>query len=147
MEILLSIGLNDTVFYQLLLFLVTFLVLNFVAFTPFFRAHLERAKRTEGNEVLADEALREAEKIEQEYRQKAKALNDQRLAFYGEIKEGAQKKSEKIIGEAQKKAKEVLENSRSRIAQEADSARDQLMQEIPQVSAEITSTLLGKDMG
>ena len=54
MDLLIQLGVNHTLAVQLVMFLVTFVILKYVLFEPYYAAFNERQERTVGRTELAD---------------------------------------------------------------------------------------------
>lgn len=67
MDLLTAIGVNHTIFYQLAIFVVTYLLLKPIAVDPYFRLYLKRVEKTEGNSEIAVQAMSEFKQLEQQY--------------------------------------------------------------------------------
>ena len=146
MDILLAIGIDQTVFVQLIIFLVTFFFLNFLVFKPYFNAHQERAQRTIGNTNLAAQVIEDVHGLECEYQEKAKKINHQHKTIFDESKTKAMEEYDSIISSARIRSKEILEKNKKMIQKEIKKSEDQLLSEVPVVSSAIASKILGKEI-
>ncbi len=146
MDILLAIGLDQTILAQFILFLITFIFLNTLVFKPYFAAFEERSSRTVGDQDLAEQVLEETKTLQLEYEQKARKLNLEHKTIYDESKTKALEKYDSIVSTARDKAKEIMEANRTVIKTEVDNARGQLTAELPAVSKSIATKLLGKEL-
>ena len=139
-----SLGLNTTVFYQMVLFFVSYLILNFLVFKPYMKAAQERENRTLGNEESAESFLDQTRKLQEEYEQEAKALNAQLKGFFDTAREEAKKKYEEIVSSARTDAEKTLSASRAELAQQIETAKSQLSSEVEKVSDDMAAKILGK---
>ena len=146
MELLRGLGLDSSVGIQLVLFLVTYLILHFVLFKPYFAAYNERISRTMGRAELAEKYLAESQALQGEYENKARQLSAQYKAIFDESRLKAQKESDQTVSQARQAAKSQLESMKQKIRGELENARKDAQKEIPTVTSAITSRLLGKEL-
>ena len=142
MELLSALGVDLTVIAQFGIFLVTYLVLYFVAFKPYFNAYTQRIENTEGNQETSERVLAEIEELKSVHEEKAKNLNDEFRSIYDEKRNAALKEYDAISFEARKRAKEKLEESRKLIEAEVKKAKDVVAAQIPEVTSQIVVKLL-----
>ncbi len=146
MEILRGLGVDGTIGYQLVLFLLTYLVLHFVLFNPYFKAFKERVNRTMGRAELAEKYLAETNLLQSEYETKARTLSSQYKSIYDESRAKAMSEYDKLVSEARQKAKDQTEKNKADIAAEFARAHEQMQKEIPSIAGAVTARLLGKDL-
>src|SRR5688500_7736077 len=80
--ILTCLGVNSTIWIQLGLLLLTFILLNNLVFKRFQSALDERHDKTVGGEDLTKQLLLETQEIQARYERRAREVNDQiRTAF------------------------------------------------------------------
>jgi len=145
MEIFASLGLNWTLFVQMGIFLVVFVVLKTVLFEPYFAAFRERKERTEGQAEAAERYVHEAKDLEAKYSAKAQEINAQYKAIYDKNRVETMKEYDRVIQDARSRAKAWTEQSRSRIEKEVREAKQQMSPDVPAISQLITSKMLGKE--
>ena len=144
MAILETIGLNLTVAYQLGIFVVCYLVLTQVLFNPYFRAFVERKKRTVGNQEGAERLLAETEELETTYAKKAREINSQFKELYDEQKSEAYREYDRMVSEARDKSLSMLTEARSKISSETSKAKADLNAQTNDVKQAVVTQLLGK---
>lgn len=145
MELLISLGLNQTVVIQLAIFLVTFFFLKSVVFTPYSNALIERLDRTKGGEELAFDLQKETENLKADYEVKARQINDEISKTFETHRSAANKDVEKIIGAARADAQQLVETNRAQIARELASSKDVMKSEVPKLASFMVSKLLGRN--
>ena len=146
MELFTALGINSTLFIQIGGFLVTFIFLKLVLFDPYFRAYLERSKQTFGQVGEAEKYNAESKELEAKYAREARKINEEYKMIYDKIRSEAMKTYEAKLAAAREEAKANIENSRKQISKAADSAKEEVKKELPQISALISSRLLGKEL-
>ncbi len=139
-----ALGLNSTVYFQMILFSITFLVLNFLIFKPYLRAAEERESRTFGNEDAAQSLLDEARKLNEEYEKEAKELNAKLKTFFDDARTEAKKQYDEIVSSARSDADKTLSSSRAELAQQVEKARSEMKNQVGQVGEEMAAKILGK---
>lgn len=141
-EILRSLGINSTVYYQFVIFFVAFISMNFIVFKPYLRAYDERLRRTVGGEEEAEHLLLEADKMEEVYRREAKKLNEDIKAIFNEANSKARAETEEIMNVAKVQAETEVSNSRRQLEQSVIEARKEMATYIPKISENIERKLM-----
>lgn len=146
MDLLISLGVNQTLAYQFGIFLVVYLALKYVLFAPYFQAYNERNERTVGKTELAERFVAETHELEQTYALKAQEVNERYKSVYDRTRSEAVKEYDRLIGEARTQGKKLIDEARNQAQKEMASARSQLAQEISGISQLINHKLIGKDL-
>jgi F-type H+-transporting ATPase subunit b len=149
-EVLLSggsiIDLDGTIFIQLAIFLVLFLVLRAFVFEPMTKLFAAREKAIDG-------AREEARKLEREMREQTVGFEEKIRA----ARIAAAEERDRIRAEGAKVEKTILENvkndtakaldeARRRLATEATEVRGALQRAVPAMAREIAAKLLGRPL-
>lgn len=142
LDILISLGVNKTVFAQFVIFLVAFLFLKYFIFSPYLRAYEERRKRTVGSAGVAKELQEQIAQLEADFSQRAKALNEQIKSVFEEKRQKANKETSNVISLAQKVAQEKMAVGKKEVQQAYDEAKDQLKKMAPDLGHTIKQRLL-----
>jgi F0F1-type ATP synthase membrane subunit b/b' len=146
MDLLIQLGVNNTLGLQLVMFLITFVVLKNVLFEPYYAAFNERKERTEGKTELAERFVAEAHELEQRYGARAQEVNDKFRAVYDQSRAEALKEYDRLVNEARTKTKGTIEESNRKIEKEMIAAREKLSSETAGVSQLMVQKLIGKDL-
>ena len=146
MEIFRALGVDSTLWIHLACFVVSYLALTELVLKPYFRAFLEREKRTVGSEGDAVRLAEEANELQTQYATKARDLNAKTTSFYSAARAEAAKRSEAIVTTARDEATKLIQTSRTQIASEVQKAQATLKADIPSVGSAIASKLAGKDL-
>jgi F-type H+-transporting ATPase subunit b len=144
-NLLVSLGVNPTLWIQLGIFLVTFLILQFVLFKPYFAAFNERNERTLGQTELAERYITQTRELEEKFAAKASEVNEKYRAVFDQTRTEANKEFDTVIGGARARAKQLIDETRKKIQAEMESARTQLDKEVGTVSQLINSKMIGKE--
>ncbi len=145
-NIIKSLGVNDTIWIQLALFVFVFVILRTFVFKPFFKAHEGRHNATQGNEEAAEKMHAQTRELESLYQRKARSLNADVKAIYDKARLEANLEHEKIMGEAKEKARLALDKYRNHIQEEFNKAREDLIKEGPVLGAAIADKLLAEEV-
>jgi len=139
-QILLQLGANQTVYVQILLFVVAITFLTTVVYGPFFKAADQRHKRTKGADAVAKDAAQEAKNLTNIYQTKARDINNKIKDVFDTKKSAALKTSAEIVSDSKNKAEQIANESRKNIDSQLKSAEA----EVDKVSKEIAATLKDK---
>lgn len=142
--ILTSLGINESVWPLMGLFLIALLALSNLVFKPYLAAYTERENRTAGGESTADQYLQEARELQAEYEAKAKELNREMRTIFDQIKAQALKDQEARLLTAHQQFEDNVKKSREKVDVEYRNAQESLSSEVPTLSREIVAKLLGR---
>ena len=78
---------------------------------------------------------------------KMKNQNEQLTKLYDQFKNEGLAQEEKILATARAEAASLLEETRKKIASEMKTAQETLRTQVPQLSGEIASRVLGRNIG
>lgn len=146
MELLTSLGVNQTLAVQFAIFLVTYVALKYFLFGPYYQAYHERNERTVGKTELAERFVAETRELEDKFASRAREVNERYKALYDKSRGEAMKEYDRLVTDARNRTKELVDQSRSQIQKEIEGAKDKLGQEVASVSKLINSQLIGKDL-
>lgn len=145
MELLTSLGINQTFFYQIVIFLIAFFFLKKVVFLPYYKAFEEREKRTSGGQSTAHELHHQLATLEAEYQQKARETHRRITDVFNQKKQAALQEAERIIGEAKKQSEEKQKAAAIKLEQAAAAVSTELQRESGSFAMAVTHKLLGKN--
>ena len=146
MDILLSLGIDHTVGYHFLLFVVVFLFLSQFVFKPYFSAYKERANRTIGGQENAQQLIAETEKLHLEYERKARAMNKEHKKIFDTRRSEALHAHDEVIQKAKVQAQEYLDTARGKINGELKAARQEVSTEVSSISDLIVNKVAGREL-
>jgi F-type H+-transporting ATPase subunit b len=145
MAILNQLGINQTIFFQFVIFVIAYITLYFLVFKPYTAALNEREARTKGGEGLASELQRQARDLQTEYEKKARQINGQIKEIFDQYRAEASKETDVVISKARSEAQILVERARQQVAAEISQAENKLRDEVPMVAQVITAKLLTKN--
>jgi F0F1-type ATP synthase membrane subunit b/b' len=144
LKILISLGLNETVYAQFAIFILTFLFLKLLVFNPYLSAYLERRKRTVGSQDVAKEILADISAREAQYSKEAKDINNKIKVIFDEKRSLAQKETSSILAQAQTQAQEKLTKGKKELGETYAQAKEQIKTFIPDLGQTIKQRLLDR---
>lgn len=133
LDILVSLGVNKTVFIQIAVFLLAFSFLKYFVFNPYLAAYMERRERTVGHTDVAKTMGEEISAIEAEYSKEAKALNEKIKLMFAEKRAGGAQEAAKIVEKGYAEAQKTLVNGKQEIDTAYASAREEMKALVPSI--------------
>ena len=140
------ISLDISILYQVILFVLLWLILNKVLFQPYLRLLDERERRTSGAQHDSDDLEQEAARLRAEYDDKIKSAQSAAYADRERLLQAARAEREKILGDARQNATETLERARGEIAAAVAAERNLAASEAASIGATIASKVLGRNV-
>jgi F-type H+-transporting ATPase subunit b len=140
------ISLDISILYQVVLFVVLWLILSKVLFQPYLRLLDEREQRTSGAQHDSSDLEREGARLRAEYEEK---IHLAQSAAYGDrerLLQSARAERETILGEARQAATQSLEQARQEIASALAAERTLAAREAAQIAAGMASKVLGRSV-
>ncbi|NOZ86376.1 MAG: ATP synthase F0 subunit B [Deltaproteobacteria bacterium] len=141
------VSVDQTIFIQIVIFLLTVLVINVFMFKPIFRTLEKRYK-------LIDGARDEADKLNKKTEIKIHSYNRRIIAARQQAKEEKQRMiaegrelEQKQTNDARKKTEEVISKASKEIQKEMEIARKEIKAQIGDLALEIASKLGGRNFG
>ena len=142
LEILTSLGIDSSFFYQFIIFFVAFIAMNFIVFRPYLKAHDERVRRTLGGQEEAKSLLDQAEKAEETYKAEAKKLNAKIKEIFSKSNNKAKDEVDSILAKAKEDADKQIEAGRKALSDSVSEARKAMETYIPDISEKIQNKFL-----
>ncbi|MEK6555539.1 MAG: hypothetical protein AABZ31_09890 [Bdellovibrionota bacterium] len=140
-----SLGVNSTIWIQLGIFLVAYVLFTTIVVKPYYKAFQERQSKTVGSEEAAETLTDQTRELEAAFQRKARELNLDIKDIYDQAKTEAAREQLKIQTESREKSKAQLEAARAKLKDEYNRAREELIKEAPQVGQLIKERLLAKE--
>ena len=144
MAVLEQLGINQTVFIQFFIFLIAFVALSQLVFTPYAKAFEHREEKTKGGEELAIELQRQSVELISKYEIRARQVSGEIKTIFDSYRDQANKECEAIVSKARAESQKIIEEARARMVVESTEAAEKLRSELPKISAAITAKLLAK---
>ena len=138
------ISLDISILYQIVLFVVLWLILNKILFQPYLRLLEQRERRTTGAEHDSADLEYEGSRLRAQYEER---ISQAQIAGYAAkeaiVQEGRQQR-EKRLAEARQEAASHLERVRREVALALERDRQLAALEAKAVAGEMVSKVLGR---
>jgi F-type H+-transporting ATPase subunit b len=140
------ISLDISILYQVILFVVLWLILNKVLFQPYLQLLDERERRTTGAQHDSSDLEHEGARLRAQYEEKIAAAQSAAYADKERVLQSARTEREKILSDARAQAAGSLERARREIASAVAAEKDVAAAEAAAIAAEIASKVLGRNV-
>ena len=144
MNILDQLGLNQTYFYQLFIFVFALIILSLFVFKDYVELLKRRNFMTRGSEDLAVEFQKNATELHQEYETKARQVSGEIKTIFDSHRNEANIEYQNIISRAKSESTAAIEETRRRVSSEFADAAGKITQEAPVLAQTIMAKLLAK---
>ena len=138
------ISLDISILYQIVLFVVLWLILNKILFQPYLRLLEQRERRTTESEHDSADLEHEGSRLRVQYEEQ---ISQAQIAGYAAkeaiVQEGRQQR-EKLLAEARQEAASHLERVRREVALALERDRELAAFEAKAVAGEMVSKVLGR---
>lgn len=126
MDLLRTLGVDQTFWYQLALLIAVFIALSKLVIGPYMHAIDQRKQRTLGSEELAANMLAKTEQIQREYETRAQQINMQIREVYDSVRVAARKEQEAVIQSTRAEVETYLRTEREKLKKNEDKVRAEL---------------------
>jgi F-type H+-transporting ATPase subunit b len=140
------ISLDISILYQVILFVLLWLILTKVLFRPYLRLLEEREGKTTGAQHDSTDLEHEGARLRAEYEDKVKAAQAAAYAEKERLVQAARLEREKVLSQAREEATQLLERARQEIAQALTAERRLAASEATSIAAAIASKVLGRNV-
>lgn len=138
------INLDISVVYQIVLFIVLWLILSKILFKPYLGLLDERGRKTSGAQHDSVDLEHEGTRLKAEYDEKIGQAQTAGYAAKEAILQGSRERRETILAQAREQAATTLNQMRQQIAAALEQERRLAAAEISIVAAEMASKALGR---
>jgi F-type H+-transporting ATPase subunit b len=138
------ISLDISILYQVILFVILWLILNKVLFQPYLKLLDERESKTTGAQHDSAELEHEGARLRAQYEEKIGQAQSVAAVERERILQGAREEREKILAKARQEAGQTLSLRRQEIATALEAERRLAAAEAATIAAEIASKVLGR---
>ena len=137
---------DETLFVQLIIFIVAIFILNSLLFKPLIQLVDRREKLTTGTIAEAKRIREELEKIREEYNSRQNEARSQAILERSEIRRQAQLSSEEIIKRAREENQAFLDESIKRLESETREIEEKIKPTIEILAKDVASIVLKKEI-
>lgn len=138
------ISLDISILYQVILFVILWLILNKVLFQPYLKLLDERERRTTGAQHDSTELEHEGARLRAQYEEKIAQAQSLAAGERERVLQTARQEREKILAQARQEAEQTLARRRQEIAAAVEAERRLAAAEAAIIGAEIASKVLGR---
>jgi F-type H+-transporting ATPase subunit b len=138
------IVLDYSVVYQVILFVVLWLILSKVLFRPYLDLLEERERKTTGAQHDSEDLEHEGAQLKAEYEEKIAQAQAAGYAAKEAIVQDARQQREKILGQAREEAAASLNSLRQEVAAALEKEQQLAAAEVSIVAADMVSKVLGR---
>ncbi len=142
MQFLAQLGIDQTIVYQIILFLVYYIIFSQFVIKPYFKSFLNREVGTTGSEDQALRLIEQANQLHIEYEKKSKAIQRQMKGIFDESKNEALQEHDEILLEARTEAENYMAKNKEKIVKELNEAKEKMKAEVPEIGTLIVNKLL-----
>ena len=138
------ISLDISILYQIVLFVVVWLVLSKVLFRPYLDLLEERERETTGASHQSVELEHEANRLKAEYEEKIHRARGVGAAAKDRVVQAARQESERLLQQARAEAASILDSARRDVQVQLERERDLGAAEVAAVAQDMVSKVLGR---
>jgi F-type H+-transporting ATPase subunit b len=138
------ISLDISILYQIIIFVVLWLILNKILFQPYLGLLEQRERRTTGAEHESAELEHEGSRLRAQYEEQISQAQSAAYSAKEAIVEDGRQQREKILAQARQEAASHLERVRREVSLALQRERQLAAVEANAVAAEMVSKLLGR---
>lgn len=142
MEVLQSLGINQTVFFQFIIFAIALVALIEIAFKPYAEACEAREQKTKGSVENVAHLETETQALLQKYEVEAKQVASQVKQIFDRQRDEARKEVETISQKAKDDAAGLLGKTRAELETQMQAATAQAKNDVPQLVKAMVDKLL-----
>ncbi len=140
-----QLKIDNTLWIQLICFLVTYVFITNLLIKPYYQAFLRRQARTVGNQEQANKTAEEAEAQFLKYQEQARAINLEIKDIFDRSRKSAAQEQDKLLASARAEGQSKIESGRTEIASESNRARQEVQKEVADISQLIRAKMLGRE--
>ena len=138
------ISLDISILYQIVLFIILWLILNRILFKPYLKLLDAREQRTTGAQHDSSDLEHEGARLRVQYEEKIVQARTAGYAAKEAILQTGRLEREKILAEAREQAAQTLERARREIASALEQERRIAAAEAAALAADMASKALGR---
>ena len=141
------IHLDFSIAYQIILFLVLWVILNKVLFQPYLHLLAERERKTTGAQHDSTDLEHEGARLKAQYEEKISQAQAAGYAAKDAILQDGRQQRENILGQARAEAAGTLQRVRNEVAAALEQERRVAVAEVATVAGEMVTKVLGRRVG
>ena len=140
------ISLDYSVVYQIVIFLVLWIILSKVLFRPYLNLLEQRERRTTGAQHDSTDLEHEGARLRAQYEEKIAQAQAAGYAAKEVILQEARQQREKVLTQVREDAMRILEEVRRELASQVERERQVVADEVRTIAQEMASKILGRNV-
>jgi F-type H+-transporting ATPase subunit b len=140
------ISLDYSVVYQIVIFLVLWIILSKVLFRPYLNLLEQRERRTTGAQHDSTDLEHEGVRLRAQYEEKIAQAQAAGYAAKEAILQEARQQREKVLTQVREDAMRILEEVRRELASQVQRERQVVADEVRTIAQEMASKILGRNV-
>jgi len=141
------ISLDISILYQIVIFLVVWLMLSKVLFRPYLDLLEERERKTSGTRHDTSQLEHEGARLKAEYEEKITQARRAGIAAKDAIIRDGRQERERLLQQAREEAARTLESVRRDVQSQLERERELAAAEVAGVAQDMVSKILGRRVG
>ena len=141
------IHLDFSIAYQIILFLVLWVILNKVLFQPYLHLLAERERKTTGAQHDSTDLEHEGARLKAQYEEKISQAQAAGYAAKDAILQDGRQQRENILSQARAEAAGTLERVRNEVAAALEQEQRLAAAEVATVASDMVNKVLGRRVG
>ena len=141
------IHLDISILYQIILFVVLWVILNKLLFQPYLHLLGERERKTTGAEHDSSDLVDEGARLKTQYEEKIAQAEAAGYAAKDMIVQDGRQQREKILSQARDEAAGTLERVRNEVASALERERRLAVAEVSNIAGAMVAKVLGRTVG
>ena len=141
------IHLDISIVYQVILFLVLWVILNKILFQPYLHLLAERERKTTGVQHDSGDLEHEAARLRAEYEEKIAKAQVAGYAAKDAIVQNGRQQREKILSQARDEATTMLDRVRNDVTTAMEQEKRLAVAEVATVASDMVNKVLGRRVG
>ncbi len=142
MALIKALGLDFTLFYQLAIYLVAYIILYYLIFKPYAQASHERYKRTKAKVDELDQLKKEVEDLQKSYSTKATELNVKVKSIFEKQQQKLALEKQESLNQTKEKNDLRKETTRAELKDQKENFFKSLDKVVDDISSDITQKVL-----
>jgi F-type H+-transporting ATPase subunit b len=141
------IHLDISILYQVILFVVLWVILNKLLFQPYLHLFGERERKTTGAEHDSSDLEHEGARLKTQYEEKIAQAQAAGYAAKDTIVQDGRQQREKILSQTRDEAADTLERVRNEVASALERERRLAVAEVSNIAGAMVAKVLGRTVG
>lgn len=145
MGLLISLGVDSTLWIQFGLFCFCALVLSKLLFKPYLKAYLLRLEKTQAAHLTGQDMQIKIQSLQSEYETLLRDSHRQVQEIYQELKKQTSEEKEKVLAQARKDSEQEANQERAKMHEVKGQVGQQMKSSVQELSQLVSDKLLGRN--